>query len=169
MQIVCKAESNSVSDYLDYADRVHFPGFTVCLPAQDNWAEAVEREPGFQSLIGVMFSRAWSCSSPCTGLSGAGPVVGAGRVGHRYQACREMICSPHPLPLGPSTVTHGTLVTRSLHCCGTTGGAGLIIRREDIFKKNLKENLISNHIYSRKTRFLISRSFLSKFVKGKNT
>lgn len=128
----------------------------------------MEREPGLHSLIGVMFSRAWSCSSPCAGLSGAGLVVGAGRVGHGYQACREMICSPHPLPLGPPTVTHGTLVTRSLHCCGTTGGAGLIIRREDILKKNLKENLISNHIYSHKTRFFISRSFLSKFFKGRN-
>lgn len=123
---------------------------------------------GLHSLIGVMFSRAWSCSSPCTGLSGAGPVVGAGRVGHGYQACREMICSPHPLPLGPPTVTHGTLVTRSLHYCGTTGGDGLIIKREDILKKNLKENLISNHIYSHKTRFFISRRFLTKFFKGRN-
>lgn len=65
--------NNSLSDYLDYADTVHFPGSTWCLPAQDNWAEAVEREPGLHSLIGVMFSWAWSCSSPRSGLSGAGP------------------------------------------------------------------------------------------------
>ncbi|KAM7375757.1 hypothetical protein PAMP_005532 [Pampus punctatissimus] len=32
--------------------------------SEDSWAEALEREPGFHSLIGVMFSRAWSCSSP---------------------------------------------------------------------------------------------------------
>ena len=63
----------------------------------------------------------------------------------------------------PPTVTHGTLVTRSLHCCGTTGGACLIIRREDVLKKNLEENLISNHTYSRKTRFFYIQEGSSSF------
>lgn len=60
----------------------------------------MERESGFHGLIGVMFSRAWSCSFPCTGLLGTGPVVGAGPVGHGYHACREMICSPPSSPSG---------------------------------------------------------------------
>lgn len=31
-QIVYKVESNPLNDYLEYADRVHFPGLNVCLP-----------------------------------------------------------------------------------------------------------------------------------------
>lgn len=32
-QTVYKAESNTLSDYLDCADKVNFPGLTMCLPA----------------------------------------------------------------------------------------------------------------------------------------
>lgn len=124
----------------------------MALPARDNWAEALERELSFHGLIGVMFSRAWSCCSSHTGLSGAGLMVEAGRVGHGYQACREMICSPHPLPLGAPTVTHGTLVTRSLHCCGTTGGAGLIIWREVMESEG--EADLPSHFFTRDDKVL---------------
>lgn len=33
VRFVCKAESNSLTAYLDNADRVHFPGMTVRLTA----------------------------------------------------------------------------------------------------------------------------------------
>lgn len=135
------------------------PGLSPYLPPQDNHTSSAEREPSLRSLIGVTFSGAWRCSSPCPGLSGAGPVVGWG--GRGYKLCGEMICSPASVPLGSPTVTHGTPVTRSFHCCGTTGGEGLIIRREDILKKILKEKLIYNCIYSQLTRFFITSRVLS--------
>lgn len=131
------------------------PGWSPYLLPQDNHRDSAEHEPSLRSLIGVTFSRAWRCFSPCPGEAGAGLVVGWG--GRGYKLCGEMICSPCSVPLGPPTVTHGTPVTRSFHCCGTTGGEGLIIRREDILKKILKENLNYNCIYSQPTRFFITR------------
>lgn len=135
------------------------PGLSPYLPPQDNHTGSAEREPRLRSLIGVTFSGAWCRSSPCSGLSGAGPVVGWR--GRGYKLCWEMICSPFSVPLGSPRVTHGTPVTRSFHCCGTTGGEGLIIRREDILKKTLKENLIYNCIFSQPTRVFITRRVLS--------
>lgn len=52
------------------------PGSSPYLAPQDNHTGSAEREPSLRSLIGVTFSGAWRCSSPCPGLSGAGPVVG---------------------------------------------------------------------------------------------
>lgn len=134
------------------------------LLTSDNRAGPVDREQGFRSLIGVVFRRARSCCSARTGLPAAGPVVRAGRVGRGSQNAGRRCAHPVSSLWVPPTVTHGTLVTRSLHWCGTTGGAGLIIRREDVLKKNL----ISNYIYSHKTRFSISRRFPHKFFKGSN-
>lgn len=117
------AECKSLCDYLDWADWVRLPGLTVCVAAEDNWAEAVKHGSGFHGLIGVMFSRAWSRSSPCSCLCGARPMVGAGRVEQEYQARREMICSPRLLPLGVLIVTHGTLVMRSVLLLWHHGGS----------------------------------------------
>ncbi|KAI4804459.1 hypothetical protein KUCAC02_026088, partial [Chaenocephalus aceratus] len=60
-------------------------------------AEAVERESDVHSLIGVMFSRAWSCSSPCSSLSAAGPVVEQeGRAGVPGMQGDDLFTRPSP-------------------------------------------------------------------------
>lgn len=138
---------------------VHLPGFypaSLC-KGQPGRADAMEREPGLLGLIGVMFS--WTLELLLRlhgGLSGAGSCGREGRATTDARYAGRWSVHPILSLRGTPTVTHGTLVTRSLRCCGTTGGAVLIIRGADILKKHPKEDLISNHIYAPKTRISVA-------------
>lgn len=78
-------------------------------PLQPNWSHVL-LDPGAAPVTALSLSGAGSCGREGRATTGARYVGG---------------WSVHPILSlrGTPTVTHGTLVTRSLGCCGTTGGS----------------------------------------------